>query len=323
MALRTDLVDWLGGYPYEFATIREIVDFCARTCSLTPVKVIQIRRRHRQQRIRIRAPEPVNDAGRRELPTRFVLLSTQRSGTSWLMERLASHPEIGAYGELLLADRRGWPDWPPGAGDRPFYETYLEERGKPTCRWSAHRHLYAFLDYLYRPRSNFRAIGFKLMYNSTTRCRRIPRLLSFPPGAGVASCASQPARHRTVTDRGDIAAACPRLVRDRAGAADCAGGHALSPQAAPTARVPAVHRSGRAACIARPVREVTYEGLLDGDAPLRRSLVFLGVSDSADVDLTAQMLKLAPLSHRTGIANFDEVARCLIGTRYERFLRRT
>ena len=34
MALRTDLVDWLGGYPYEFATVEEIVDFCEGSCGL-------------------------------------------------------------------------------------------------------------------------------------------------------------------------------------------------------------------------------------------------------------------------------------------------
>jgi SAM-dependent methyltransferase len=39
MAPWTDLVDWLGGYPYEFATAQEIVDFCERSCGLRCVKV--------------------------------------------------------------------------------------------------------------------------------------------------------------------------------------------------------------------------------------------------------------------------------------------
>jgi len=34
MALRTDLWDWLGGYPYEYASIDEIVDFCQRNCAM-------------------------------------------------------------------------------------------------------------------------------------------------------------------------------------------------------------------------------------------------------------------------------------------------
>jgi SAM-dependent methyltransferase len=39
MALRTDLVDWLGGYPYEYATADEIVEFCCGRLGLSPVKV--------------------------------------------------------------------------------------------------------------------------------------------------------------------------------------------------------------------------------------------------------------------------------------------
>jgi SAM-dependent methyltransferase len=39
MALRTDLLDWLGGYPYEYATADEIVDFCRDRLGLEPVKV--------------------------------------------------------------------------------------------------------------------------------------------------------------------------------------------------------------------------------------------------------------------------------------------
>jgi SAM-dependent methyltransferase len=30
MAVKTDLLDWLGGYPYEYATADEVVDFCER-----------------------------------------------------------------------------------------------------------------------------------------------------------------------------------------------------------------------------------------------------------------------------------------------------
>jgi SAM-dependent methyltransferase len=42
MALSTDLVDWLGGYPYEFATAEEILDFCERACGLNCVKLMSV-----------------------------------------------------------------------------------------------------------------------------------------------------------------------------------------------------------------------------------------------------------------------------------------
>lgn len=40
MALTTDLVDWLGGYPYEYATVDEIVDFCERELSFETLRVL-------------------------------------------------------------------------------------------------------------------------------------------------------------------------------------------------------------------------------------------------------------------------------------------
>jgi 2-polyprenyl-6-hydroxyphenyl methylase/3-demethylubiquinone-9 3-methyltransferase len=41
MALRTDLIDWLGGYPYEFATVDELVRFC-EPLGLRPRKVVEL-----------------------------------------------------------------------------------------------------------------------------------------------------------------------------------------------------------------------------------------------------------------------------------------
>ena len=40
MALRTDLIDWLGGYPYEFATVDEIITKCEGEFGLKKLKVI-------------------------------------------------------------------------------------------------------------------------------------------------------------------------------------------------------------------------------------------------------------------------------------------
>jgi 2-polyprenyl-6-hydroxyphenyl methylase/3-demethylubiquinone-9 3-methyltransferase len=42
MALMTDLVDWLGGYPYEFASADEVVTFCTESCGLEVVKVLTL-----------------------------------------------------------------------------------------------------------------------------------------------------------------------------------------------------------------------------------------------------------------------------------------
>jgi glycosyltransferase involved in cell wall biosynthesis/SAM-dependent methyltransferase len=41
MALKPDLVDWLGGYPYEYATVRELADFCHDELGMKMRKVVE------------------------------------------------------------------------------------------------------------------------------------------------------------------------------------------------------------------------------------------------------------------------------------------
>jgi hypothetical protein len=69
------------------------------------------------------------------------------------------------------------------------------------------------------------------------------------------------------------------------------------------------------------VHELTYEQLLVDDSALHGALSRLGIHGSATLDLSPIMLKMAPTSHREGIANFDDVAHALDGTRYIHFLR--
>lgn len=45
MALWTDHVDWLGGYPYEFASASEIIQFCKSQCGLDCLKVSSVSER--------------------------------------------------------------------------------------------------------------------------------------------------------------------------------------------------------------------------------------------------------------------------------------
>jgi 2-polyprenyl-3-methyl-5-hydroxy-6-metoxy-1,4-benzoquinol methylase len=45
MAVTTDLVDWLGGYPYEFATADELTRFCEDECGLALRKAVEVSQR--------------------------------------------------------------------------------------------------------------------------------------------------------------------------------------------------------------------------------------------------------------------------------------
>ena len=42
MALKTDLIDWLGGYPYEFASVDEIVQFCESRLGLRSLRTVEV-----------------------------------------------------------------------------------------------------------------------------------------------------------------------------------------------------------------------------------------------------------------------------------------
>ncbi len=88
----------------------------------------------------------------------FVVLTTQRSGSTWLIDVLNKLPGIRAYGELLLDQERVWDI---GADDFPRFHD------APECR-SRRRPgaLFAYLDALFgRPGT----VGFKLMYSQVQR----------------------------------------------------------------------------------------------------------------------------------------------------------
>jgi LPS sulfotransferase NodH len=258
--------------------------------------------------------------------TRYLVLSTQRSGTSYLTERMGAHPAVGAYGEILIPWARGRPEWPPGAADRPYYATYLEELGVDPARTaprrgSAHRHLYGYLDWVYEPRRDFRSIGFKLMYDVA---RWYPELLHY-------------LRSREVRVIHLIRRNVLDLYLSRVGMFQRRATHAWSAAEREEKKVQVnvselrsrlaqlerqrriADRALRAARI--PVHDVAYEDLLADDGYLEAVMGFCGIDDLSGRDLSARMQKLAPYSHRDGVANYEQVAAELRGTPYERFLR--
>jgi LPS sulfotransferase NodH len=91
-------------------------------------------------------------------PTAFVVFTSPRTGSSWLIDLLDSHPQIAAYAELFLPGDRTAPDY--GSRDLPRFEATLEERRRIT-RIPARL---AYLRRVFAPRDGVGAAGFKLMY---------------------------------------------------------------------------------------------------------------------------------------------------------------
>lgn len=252
--------------------------------------------------------------------TKFVLLSTQRSGTSWLIERLAKHPRVGGYGELLL-HARGYSGLPTGAEDRPYFTTFLEERGARDGILDRHRYLNEFLDYIYTPRRDLQAIGFKVMYHQALR---YPQILAYFRRRRVAVI------HLVRTNLLDVLLSREAMKTRRFVHARSESEREDVKVELDVARLPAELRRLEAeqriasfiiGALGTPLHNVSYEQLRVDDRALHRTLMFLGVTDGFEHDLASVMVKLAPSSHREGIANFDDVADALGGSRFAYLLR--
>jgi hypothetical protein len=236
------------------------------------------------------------------------------------MERLAKHPDVGGYGEILLRQVEGWSNWPPGAADRPFYSTYLKDRNVDSSRMAKHRMLFEYLDYIYEPRREVRAIGFKLMYDQLVRS---PEILLYLRRRRVRVL------HLVRANTLDIFLSREAMTARRFVHAMTADELESVKVVVDTRRLPAaLQRLEWERTLARAVlrvaglqaHEFTYEKLLADDSGLLAVLGFLGLDVPAGLDLHAVMLKLAPPLHRSGIANYDEVRAALSGTRYAALL---
>jgi LPS sulfotransferase NodH len=102
-------------------------------------------------------------------PTAFVVLTFPRSGSTWLMSTLDSHPRITAYDELFL----GAEGVQPRPADVPDFASYLARVPGPARRLGP-LHRAAYLRAVFRERAGIEAVGFKLMYG---QARANPGLL--------------------------------------------------------------------------------------------------------------------------------------------------
>jgi len=93
----------------------------------------------------------------RRAPVAFVVLTSPRSGSGWLIDTLSSHPAVVAYAELFHLDRRTAPEY--GASDVPNFEAHLASASVPS--WTRRARLFhraAFLRRVYAARPGAHAV---------------------------------------------------------------------------------------------------------------------------------------------------------------------
>lgn len=103
----------------------------------------------------------------------FILLATQRTGSSWVQETLNSHPNLKVYTELFIAGSRGMPLWEPN--DIEFLNTYWETHARRPRRLTHHYWTVRYLQRVF-DQPGWAAVGFKYMYDQV---RHTPPVLAY------------------------------------------------------------------------------------------------------------------------------------------------
>jgi LPS sulfotransferase NodH len=243
---------------------------------------------------------------------KFCIITSQRSGSTWLTQLLNSHSQI-----KVLAGDPLWNHSGPFDGDLPRYCDYrkISNVSRP---WV----LFNYLDTLdlktYQSKPHD-ILGFKLMYN---HIKHNPEVLI-----------------KLIADRYRIIHLARRNVLDLLISNTVGKQHGVyhvtksnqqkkSAYLEPEILISTLDLYERSYQFAKlflkivplPVLEVKYESLaVNRDETLRSIANFLQV-DSSSVSFESGLQKANPGSYQDKIANYDQVAKILAGTKYSHFL---
>lgn len=244
-------------------------------------------------------------------PAKFVVLTSSRSGSTWLVDVLNRQPGVDAHGELFLDERRSGTT----IATRADIPRFIEVDG-PVGRTRAQR-VFAYLDELYRVP---RIVGFKLMYG---QLRRYPEVLAFLALRRVRVVHLVRHNHLDVIVSEELA----KLT----GTSHVAAGSnvdALKVHLDPGTLADRMYRRNRrprqARCVLRlstcRCLETSYEALLENEQEFARVINFLGIANPAPKP-ESSLAKRGGRSHRDAISNYDEVVRALSSTPFSGLLR--
>lgn len=248
--------------------------------------------------------------------TKFCLLTTQRSGSTWLNELLGSHPELKIFpGEIFLDrpyNRNTNTGWTGDSNFIPFYDYQL--KNSVIRPWIT----FNYLDKIDLYPGSYNSIGFNLMYNQLSRYPEILLKLIFDGYKvihlerknyldTIISMANMNRRNivhsRKNLDVSPIHLNVDKLWKD------------LQWQDKKIGFIKNILR-----LFPINVLHVSYESLrCDQDTQLDKIMRFLNVSNS-DIHLQTNLQKLSLDSYSEKIENYNQVYQKLLGTKYEKFI---
>jgi LPS sulfotransferase NodH len=255
-------------------------------------------------------------ADRAASATRFVILATQRTGSTWLTDMLDSHPAVASYEELFLPAEDHRQTW--GRSDREFFHEYYAHRVAGR-RWPLSVPFFSlrYLEELYAPRPDVEAIGLKVMYS---QLRRYPWLLAYMVLRQVRVLHLVRTNLLDVVVSQETAQARRQYHAYTSAAVDRSAVDLRTDQLVP--QLQSLQRSVDAIrlllrLLPAPTLEISYEELSGDDDALDAVFEFLGVAPRR---VSSRFAKLNRGPKETLIANYSDVERALRGTPFERFL---
>lgn len=240
---------------------------------------------------------------------KFIVLSTQRSGSTFLVTALSSHPRIHCYEEIFLRTNHN-------------SETYLTYRTATLNRRLAHlfqrKQLIAeYLMNLYtasEPSGD--AVGFKLMY---PQIRQLPEITAWIKEHKIKVI--HLIRQNTLKVIVSHQAAKKRKLYHLTRPLEQVSKIHLPPRKVKTSLVYLTQQvqKYRRIFADNPYLEVTYESFVaHQDYETQRILQFLQIEPF--IPLTSPLVKINPDSLPELIENYEEITRVLRGTTFEQFL---
>jgi LPS sulfotransferase NodH len=261
---------------------------------------------------------------KRAKTTKFVILTGGRTGSTWVMSSLNSHPEVACFGELFHTGEHTLRVPPRGRQDYLYFDTFMDERARPPMNGRIKRPLLwrSYLDGLYEPRDDVSVIGFKLLY---LQARAHPWLLPALAARRVVAVHLIRDNPLDIIVSQDMAQA-----RGAFHAGEGEEVERIQISLDPTTLERRVRReekkirAGRAALRATtmPVIELLYDDLVENAArEYDRVFARLGVAPASG-DLTTEVQRLNAAPHSETITNYDEVARLLTASGHAHVLQR-
>jgi LPS sulfotransferase NodH len=240
----------------------------------------------------------------------YVVITSSRTGSTWLIDILNEVPGVASYGELFLGHGR----LAPAIATRADYPRFCESRPRQ-CSWRPIS-VWAYLDQLFQLH---RHVGFKLMYS---QLRAFPEVIPY--------CAFRRIRVLHLIRRNLVDVIISDELAKATGQSHQSGEPGGSPMVYldPATLVQRLRVRDRSVNRARWLLrlstcrclEVGYEKLTEGAGEFARIQDFLGIEGEL-ATVRSKLSKRGRQEHSKAIINYGEVRQLLSSTRFADMVR--